>query len=206
MKNQVVCWLGLIGSVLFIGTSIIGGLQIEGYSFTRQYISESYANGVPNTIYLRKIYFLSGALLASFGFLAPYVIKSSKPVTISFVLFAIFYGLATIVTSVFPCDLGCPAGFDVSASQLIHNFSGFLTYAIVPLCLIVMGLRFKKQLTLAKLAMVTLVAGVLSLVFVILLFKQPDGPYIGLFQRIIEGSILIWVIYVSLFLKTYRHE
>lgn len=201
MKNQITCWLGLIGAILFIVTSMIGGLQFEGYSFVSQYISESYANGVSNTANLKRGFILSGVLLASFGFMAPFVFNGSKSITVNFFLFAIFYGLLTIVTSLYPCDFGCPSGAEVSASQMIHNFSGFLTYVITPLCLIGLGLSFNKQSNVAKLKKVSLACGSLALIFVLLLFKNPEGAFLGLFQRIIEGSILIWVMYTAITIK-----
>lgn len=189
---------GLIGALLFIVASIIGGLQIDGYSFIGQYISESYATGVPNTTHLRYMYIACGILLFLFGLLAPSAFPKSKGIRIGFILFAIFYGLGTVSTGYFPCDYGCPADSEVSLSQFIHNTSGFLTYSVVPFCLIGLGAAFRKFPKTRTLSKLAVICGILALVFVVFLFGNPTGPYIGLFQRIIEASILSWVIYCGL--------
>jgi hypothetical protein len=52
----------------------------------------------------------------------------------------IFYGLATIVVSIFPCDDGCNREMVCSGtSQLIHNFTGLLTYMLVPFFILLIG-------------------------------------------------------------------
>lgn len=198
MIRQLVFWSGLLGALLFVITSILGGLQMDGYSFISQYISESYATGVPDSEYLRKLFMGSGVLLAFFGFFAPIAFKTSKSIKISFFLFAIFYGVGTIVTSIFPCDFGCPAEGEVSLSQFIHNSSGFLTYVTVPFSLIGVGIAAK--LTYSKLSKVSMFCGIFSLVFVVILFGDAKGYFIGLFQRIIESSILFWVVFCSFFI------
>lgn len=199
MKKQLVFWSGILGASLFAFTSIWGGLQIDGYSFVSQYISESYATGVPDSEYLQKLYVISGVLLAIFGVSASFAFKESKAIKTCFVLFAIFYGLGTVSTGFFPCDFGCPSDSEVSLSQFIHNISGFLVYAIVPFCLIGVGWSSKNRVELSKLSIVSLICGAISLVFVVFLFGNPKGPFIGLFQRIIEASILFWVLFTAFY-------
>ncbi len=206
MKRQVTFWSGLLGALLFVITSILGGLQMEGYSVISQYISESYATGVSNSEYLRKLFIFSGLLLALFGFMAPFAVKTGKSIKVSFFLFAIFYGMGTVTTGFFPCDFGCPSGAEVSAAQFIHNTTGFLTYAMVPFCLITVGLASKKRLDLLKLSMVSLICGVLALAFVVILFGKPQGPFIGVFQRIIEGAILFWVVYTAYTIASIKNQ
>ena len=206
MKRQLVFWSGILGALLFAFASIWGGLQIDGYSFVSQYISESYATGVPDSKYLQKLFVASGVLLAIFGVSASFIFKESKAIKLSFFIFSIFYGLGTVSTGFFPCDFGCPADGDVSLSQFIHNTSGFLVYAIVPFCLIGIGLASKRQAELSKLSKVSLICGVIALVFVVLLFGDPKGAFIGFFQRIIEGSILFWAMFTSFYILRTKNQ
>ncbi len=201
MKNTVVFLLGVVGTFLFVTASIAGGLQIEGYSFISQYISESYADGVPNVIYLRYMYIASGLLLALFGFMAPRFFPRKKGVRIGFLFFAIFYGLGTIGTGFFPCDYGCPSHSEVSLSQFIHNFTGFLTYAFVPFAVIGIGFSLIGSRSTKKIGTISLVSGIIALVGVALLFSNPTSSFIGLFQRIIESSILFWVLYNAFYIR-----
>ncbi|MBM1105664.1 DUF998 domain-containing protein [Aurantibacter crassamenti] len=192
---------GIMGAMLFVIASILGGLQIEGYSFIGQYISESFSSGLPNTGYLRVMYVISGFLLLVFGVLAPSFLPKLKGIKLSFYLFAIFYGLGTIIVSIFPCDFGCPTDVEtVSIAQFIHNTTAFFTYTVVPFCIIGSGLFFKSDPNTISLSRFSLISGILSLVFVVLLFNNTSSLYIGLFQRIIESSILGWVISTSFFM------
>ncbi len=191
---------GILGALLFAAASIIGGIQIDGYNVISQYISESYATGIPNSEYLQYAYMASGILLTVFGFLAPSIFPRSRGIKIGFILFAVFYGLGTVTTGFFPCDYGCPSDSEVSMAQFIHNISGFLTYSVIPFCLIGLGTSFRKFRRTMALSKLSLVCGILSLAFVLLLFGNPTGPYIGLFQRIIEASILTWIIYCSFYI------
>jgi len=196
--RKIVFLCGVVGALLFVIASIMGGLQIQGYSFISQYISESYATGIPNSDYLRYMFIASGFLLFLFGLFAHSTLPKSKGIKIVFILFGVSYGLGTVLTGYFPCDLGCrPDPINPSLSQFIHNTAGFLTYSTVPFFLIGLGISFKKLQATRRLGGVSLVCGILALVFVAFLFGNPTGPYIGLFQRIIEASILSWIIYCS---------
>lgn len=200
MIKNLAGWSGILGASLFLVASSVGGMQIEGYSHLSQFISESYAVGTPNAAYLQYFFMGSGLLLAIFAFVIPMVLPKSNFIRICFLLFGIFYGLGTVVTGFFPCDAGCiPDPVNPSISQFIHNTSGFLTYSVVPFCLIGLGLLFRKWPYLKKLVVPSMFCGFLSLFFVAFLFGDPTGPYIGLFQRIIEGGILFWVFYCSIF-------
>lgn len=195
MFRNLVFFFGILGAMLFIVASILGGLQIEGYSFVSQFISESYAQGLPNTSYLRYMYIASGILLALFGFMAPAVMTKISIAKIWFWLFALFYGFGTVVTGFFPCDMDCnPDPEKASLSQFIHNTAGFLTYTIVPFCLIGIGVSLRNKVVSKSYLRVSILCGFLALSFVVLLFGSFTGSYIGLFQRIIEASILFWVL------------
>lgn len=197
---------GVTGALLFIIASIIGGFQIEGYSFISQYISESYANGIPNTDYLRYMYMASGLFLALFGFMAPYVLPQVKNLKTGFFLFAIFYGFGTINTGFFPCDFGCPSDPEKSSlSQIIHNTTGFLVYAIVPFCLMRIGYFSKQWKDNTKFSKVSLICGAAACGFVVILFGDSKGPFIGLFQRLVECSILFWVFYTAFYIRRIKN-
>ena len=200
--KKIIFWSGIIGALLFIGTSISAGLGIEDYSHLSQYISESYATGMPNAERWQRLYMVSGILLFLFGILSPSVFPKKIGVKIGLVLFAIFYGLGTLSTGVFPCDMGCVLDTEnPSFSQFVHNTVGALTYTVVPLCLLVIGFSLRKTEGFSNYSKFTIVCGLSALLFVVILFGNPEGTFKGLFQRIIELSILSWVVYSSFFAK-----
>ncbi|QCX01294.1 DUF998 domain-containing protein [Aggregatimonas sangjinii] len=202
MKKMIVSSLGILGALLFIVSSILGGLWIEGYSFVHQYISESFATGVPDAEYLRYLYMASGASLLLFGCTAPSYFPKSKGIVVGFFTFALLYGFGNIVVALFPCDFGCPTDIETaSLAQFVHNTSALLTYSLVPFCLLGIGFSAKKGNVRPGFVKMATGCGILALIFVVVLFGNPQGRFVGLFQRVIEGSILFWVIYTSLYIS-----
>ncbi|MEP3207894.1 MAG: DUF998 domain-containing protein [Maribacter sp.] len=202
MNRSLVFALGVLGALLFVISSILGGLWIDGYSFVGQYISESFATGVSNAEYLRFMYIASGILLFVFSLLTPNFFPKSKGGQIGFLVFGILYGLGNVTVALFPCDEGCPMGMeDSSFAQIVHNTSAFFTYLIIPFCLMGIGFSLRSTLKGESFPMISIICGAIAFAFVVLLFGNPTGSFIGLFQRIIEGSILFWVIYTSFYIR-----
>ena len=203
MSRTATYWLGIFGALFFIIAGIIGGFQFEEYSHMSQFLSETYATGTPWGNKLSYFgYMPSGAMIALFAFFAPKYLPKSKLIKIAFWLFAIFYGLGTIIVSIFRCDEGCNRDLiDPSISQIIHNISGGLTYLIVPFVVIAIGFKAKSWVNSKSYSMLAIVCGFIALIFAWLMMADPNGPHIGLYQRLVEGSILFWVIRTAFFIK-----
>ncbi|MFN0014394.1 MAG: DUF998 domain-containing protein [Saprospiraceae bacterium] len=185
---------GASGVLLFVTASILGGLQFENYSHLSQFISESYAIGTPHGLALRFGFYLpSGLLLALFAFSLKKPLGNSQPVNLGLTGVGVFYGLTTVVTSIFPCDAGCnPEMINPTISQLIHNLTGMLTYLVTPISLAIIGLGLRSQKEHRALALVSIACAGASFLFVLVLFSNTADGFIGLYQRLIEGSILVW--------------
>jgi len=199
MKHKITFLIGIVGVSLFVISSILGGFLIENYSVMSQYISESYAIDTEYGKILRIIgYIPSGFLIALFCFVAVRYFQSSKQLKIGFYGIGVFYGLATIVVAIFPCDSGCNKELIApSSSQLIHNFVGSLTYLFVPIFMILIGSGLKK--TSNKLfSLQSILLGALSILFVYLLIANPNSGYIGIYQRMVEMFFVIWIIFCAL--------
>ena len=141
MNNKTTFLIGIIGVSLFVVSSVLGGFLIENYNMASQLISESYAIDTEYGIILRIFgYIPSGILITLFCFLGVKYFQPSILIKIGFYGIGIFYGLATLVVGIFPCDSGCnKALIDPSFSQLIHNFTGLLTYLFVPFLMILIA-------------------------------------------------------------------
>ncbi len=202
MSNKLLFTIGILGVTLFAVASILGGFQSESYNHVTQYISESMAIDTPYGKLLRYVGYLpAGVLLTVFSFLGYKKLPKSSLVKIGFWGVGIFYGFSTIIVGLFPCDAGCnKALIDPSISQIIHNFSGILTYLFMPTCMILIGvglLKFKKYRTLSLLG---ILSGLLSFIFIGLL-SDPSTNYAGLFQRVIEVTFIIWIIACAIYIK-----
>ena len=207
MSNKFTFFIGILGVSLFVVSSIVGGVLIENYSLISQYISETYAIDTKYGIVLRTFgYIPSGILLTIFCFLGSKYFQPSKLIKIGFYGLAIFYGLATVIVGVFPCDSGCNKEFiDPSFSQVIHSLTGLLTYIFVPISIILIGIGLKQLPNYNRLSIQAIAYGIISILFIYLLLSGSNPEYIGLYQRIIEAVFMIWIITCAIEIKNKKH-
>jgi len=114
----------------------------------------------------------------------------------------IFYGLATLVTGIFPCDSGYNKELiDPSFSQLTHNFAALLMYLFVPINIIIIGIGLKRLTNYNRLSIIAITSGIISILFVYLLFSDLTSEFLGLYQRIIESVFIIWILTCAFTIK-----
>lgn len=202
MKRTFVFYCGILGVLFFLVTSLLGGYLIEDYNILKHYISETYAIDTQYGWALRMYgYIPSGILIALFCFLSINYFKTSKWAKIGFYSIGVFYGLATIVVSIFPCDSGCNREFiNPSTSQIIHNFIGALTYLFVPLSIILVGIGLKRVEP-SQFANRSILLGGSSVLFVSVLMMNANSEYVGLYQRMVESAFLVWIVLCALTIK-----
>ena len=203
MNNKITFLIGIVGVSLFVVSSILGGFLIENYNELSQYISESYAIDTEYGKILRIFgYIPSGILITLFCFLGVRYFQPSKLLKIGFYGIGIFYGLATVVVGIFPCDSGCNKELiDPSSSQLIHDFVGLLTYLFVPVFMILIGLGLKKSSNNNTFSLQSIVFGAITVLFVFILVSNSNSEYIGLYQRMIESVFVIWIVFCAFVIK-----
>jgi len=201
MNNKTVSNLGFIGVSLLIFTLIFGGLLIENYDITNQFISESYAIDTKHGFFLRLLgYIPSGIIIALFCFLAEKYLEPNLIVKIGLYAIGIFYGLGTTITGIFPCDSGCNKELlNLSASQIIHNITALFMYLLVPFFIILFGLTIRKRRK--WLSILSVLLGLISSILVYLFGSDLLGEYVGLYQRLIEIVFALWIILFSVEIK-----
>lgn len=204
MNKYLTFWAGILGVGFFVVSTILGAFQFSDYSHTSQFISEMYAIDTPYGWELRYFgFFPAGILLTVFGFSAIGNFPKSRGIRVGFSGLAVFYGIATILVSMFPCDSGCNKQLlSPSSSQIIHNLTGMLTYIFVPISLIIVGYSLSKRVHGKALGFFALIIGVNCVVFMSILGSDPLSHYAGLYQRIIEGGILLWIVACSIHSKS----
>lgn len=203
MNNKLVFWIGILGVSFFGIASMIGGFQFDEYDPISQYISETMAIDTPYGKELRYFgYIPSGILLTIFSFAALQIFPSSKLIKFGFSGLGIFYGIATIIVGVFPCDKDCnPELIDPSISQIIHNLTGMFTYLFVPISIIFIGVGLRQLKNFGRSSKIAIIFGLISIVFVGLLFDDPSSNYAGLYQRIVETIFVFWIITCAITIK-----
>jgi hypothetical membrane protein len=202
MSNKLLFFTGILGVTFFGVASFLGGFQFEDYDPISQYISETMAVDMPYGKSLRLFgYIPSGILFTIFSFVAYKRFPKSNLTKFGFWGLGIFYGIATILVGIFPCDKGCNKELvDPSISQLIHNLTALLTYLFVPISILMISIglwKSKKYIGLSKMGIICVL---ICFVFIGFL-SDPLTNYAGLFQRIIEGVFIIWIIACAIFIK-----
>jgi hypothetical protein len=199
---------GISGVLLFALTTIIAGIVHPNYNPVAQFISELYAVDAPNADFIRYyLYIPSGILLLLFALFAIKEMPKSILATFGFLGIGFGYGLGTVICAVFNCDADCNPDFiSPSLSQIIHNFMGFLTYLVVPFSILFVGIASQKWKNAASFSKWSSLLAALSFCFFIVLNTDLQSPYKGLIQRIIEGSILLWIVLCAFYaIKNNQH-
>jgi hypothetical protein len=181
-----------LASALFVALmTLIGGMATPGYSHASQFISELGATDAAHEYTVRFIGFLpAGIALISFCWLAYRALPRSQVTTMAILALAV-YALGYVAAAFFPCDVGCRPK-NPSASQSVHNLVGGLGYLLAPGFLFVFALRSRSWPATAALPILGFFAAALALLG--LLSLSPASPYVGFSQRVIEASVLGWVI------------
>ncbi|MBT8187683.1 MAG: DUF998 domain-containing protein [Croceitalea sp.] len=196
MSTNTTFFIGILGAGLFVISSIIGGILIDDYSITAQFISETFAIDAQYGVPLRLFAIIpSGVLFTLFAYGAYMNLPQSNMTKLGFIGWGLFYGVATAVVGIFPCDSGCNRELiNPSLSQIIHNLIAAFTYMIVPLCILLIAISLRKWPSFKRLANLGILCGTISYLFVMLLFSDPNSEIVGLYQRVIEGLFIVWML------------
>ncbi len=198
MNAKLAMITGVLGAAWLVAMVLIGGASWDGYDHVAQYISELGANGAPYGWHISWLGFLPiGLLICAFAYFAWRAAPTSVLATLGFVgifLFSIGY----VGSAFFPCDFGCRPDAP-SFSQVMHELVGLAGYLLAPLTLLLLGLAALKWPGATWLAILGFVAGAGSLVGVVGLM-DPESPTVGLYQRVLETSMLGWVVACGLYL------
>lgn len=192
---------GIAGSLGALALPIIGDVATPNYDPLRQFISELGAAGAANAQWINLFGFLpAGLLLTAFSILAWMTVPRRTSTTIGLVGIAL-YAIGYIAAAFFPCVAGCAVDSG-DLKQMLHNMLGIAGYLTAPgalICLAI-GTRFWPGAivlrSLGWLCACIAVSGLMGLI--------ADLPYRGLWQRILEASVLIWILVAAAYLARQR--
>lgn len=198
MNGKLALITAVLGVVWLVAMVVLGGASFSGYDHVSQYISELGANGAPFGWAVSWLGFLPvGVLTCAFSYFAWRAAPQSTLATLGFVgvfLFAIGY----VGSAFFPCDFGCrPAA--PSFSQMMHELGGLAGYMLAPVTLLLLGLAARNWPWAAWLSVLSFVAAVGALIGLVGLLDDAS-PTVGLYQRVLEASMLSWVLACGLYL------
>ena len=64
---SVFLWFGVLSSLLYVASDLLGGMRYAGYSFTSQAVSELMAIGAPSEPFVDPLFIIYGVLVLAFG-------------------------------------------------------------------------------------------------------------------------------------------
>jgi hypothetical protein len=187
----------MLGALAVVLLTVVGGANFPNYSHASQFISELGAEGAPNARIINLAGFLpAGLFITAFAFFARQSLPRSGATTFGMVGLA-FFALGYLVAAVFPCEGDCrPA--EPTLSQAIHNLFGLAGYLIAPLSFFALGWQARRWPKARYLSVLGFIGAGLALLG--LLFLSPEFQYVGVAQRVLEGSVLIWIMACALYL------
>jgi len=174
-----------------VALTLLGGAYYPDYSHLSQFISELGARQAPHEQFVRWVGFLpAGVLVLVFVIVAFKALPRSALTTLGLLGIGA-YALGYVAAAFYPCDPGCrPA--EPSTSQVIHNIVGLTGYLLAPLSLAALAWSARDWPDGGSLAAAGFVAAILTLLGLLLL--SPESHYVGLSQRILELSVLVWIV------------
>jgi hypothetical protein len=196
--NKLVLATAFLGALVILLLTVIGGAAFPNYSHASQFISELGATGAPHAQLINFAGFLpAGMLICAFAALAWLALPRSVGSAFGMIGIALF-GFGYIVATFYPCDAGCrPA--EPSAAQFIHNALGLAGYMTAPITLAVLGWKARSWPAASALSIHGFVGAVFA--FIGLSLLSPEFPYVGIAQRLLEVSILSWIVACGIFVR-----
>ncbi|MGH7570882.1 MAG: DUF998 domain-containing protein [Gemmatimonadota bacterium] len=198
MRAKLALGTAILGALAVALTTIVGGFAFPSYSHASQYISELGARGAPNAELVNLAGFLpAGLLISAFVYLAWKALPRSRLASLGLLGIA-FFALGYIGAAFFPCDAGCRPT-ERSFSQTAHEVFGLAGYLTAPPALLALGWRARSWLDATWLSVLGFVSGGLTLLC--LLFMSPAFEYAGAAQRVLEASMLTWIVACAVYIN-----
>ncbi len=187
----------LLVAAWHVAMLVIGGATFPGYDHVSQFISELGASGAPRGFEVSWYGFAPiGALMIAFAASAWLAAPRSVLSTLGFI--GIFlYAVGYLGTAVFPCDYGCRPE-QPSVTHQMHLLFGLPGYLFAPLILLLLAFATRRWPNAGWLFVLGIVAAIGALGGLITF--DESSPLVGLSQRVIEASVIGWIVACGLYL------
>jgi hypothetical membrane protein len=191
---------GAVGPALYTVLVIVCGTLRPGYNHLTQLISELGARGTAHAGLLNLAGAIpAGVLIAGFGVATHRLLSSGRRSLLASGLVA-FYGVAMIVFGILPCDPGCPPpGPRTSVAATIHSSVALAACVAAIVGIGLWAREFRQMPGFRDLWAYTGLASAAGLAFLIAFVVSLDGgTLIGLWQRLLVGTLFVWCAVVAL--------
>jgi hypothetical membrane protein len=182
-------YFGIVGSVVYVLTVILGGLLWHGYSHISQAISELIMTTSPNQIIMQPLFWVYNLLLIAFS-IGYYRWGKAKLIKIS-AMFLFVVAFSGVMMLIFPQDA---IGTSLSTHGLIHLIFAGLAALSTLVAVFLSAISFWRRNDYKQLGGISLVLGLIILISGPLTAIAPTAfpHYFGLSERITIGSFIVW--------------
>jgi hypothetical protein len=193
MARTVLLACGILASLLYVATDLLGGLRYDGYSFTSQAISELMAVGAPSEAFVDPRFITYGVLALAFAVgVFREAAGRNRPLRITAVLLMAYAAVGFTGPTLF--EMHQP-GAGSAGSDTPHIV---LTGVLVLLTLLAIGFgafAFGKRFRIYSFAtlLILIVLGTLSAPYGARLAAGQPTPGFGIIERILIYSSLLWM-------------
>lgn len=182
---------GILGPLLFTATTILCASVVPNYNHAHQFISELGAEGAETQNLMNWLGFIPTGLLIMLFSWAMLIRNKSVLGKIGATMIGIF-SLGLILSGIFSCDIGCP-NFGSSLNN-IHQTIAPIAFVSICLGILFTGLSFRKKPQMCRFGFYTIYSSVLAMILLVLLVQSLESrTYIGLVQRLLLGTVFIWM-------------
>lgn len=196
--GQILLACGVLSSLVYVFTDVVGGLRYEGYSFSAHTISELGATGASSKPFVDPLFMMYGLLIIAFG--AGVARESPRRTHALFLVGSLLASIGVLGLVTAPFSAVHMRGVERTFADTLH----IVVISVTVLAILVavgfgagaLGRRFRVY-SLATL-LVLLASGVMIGTYTSRLAAWQPTPGLGVVERINVYAYLLWVAVLSL--------
>jgi NO-binding membrane sensor protein with MHYT domain len=187
---------GIVSSLLYVTTDVLGGLRYDGYRFMSQAVSELEAIGAPSRAFVVPLFLSYGVLIAAFGLGVWKAANGKRSVRATGGLLIGIGVVGLVATPFAPMHMRGAAG---TLTDAMHIILTSVTVVCILLAIGFAGSAFGRGFRVYSIATIAVlvVCGALAGMNGARLAAQQPTPWLGLTERINIYGYLLWVAVLS---------
>lgn len=201
-KILLIC--GILSSIIYIGTDILGASLWEGYSYSSQTVSELSAVGSPNRQLIGSLFFTFNLLIIAFGFGVLKASDAGHALRVTAYLL-LGYGAVCLLAPFFPMH---QRGTGTTLTDTMHIVLTCVTVVLIFLIIGFGAAAFGKKFRIYSVITIFLILifGIVTGLQGPLVAANLPTPLMGIYERIIIYSFMLWVIMLALKIINYNKQ
>ena len=190
--RRVLLFCGILSSVLYATTDLLGGLRYQNYSFSSQAISELMAIGSPVEAFVDPLFLMYGVIALAFGVGVFREGEGQSPLRITGALLIAYAAMGFLGPTLFEMSQRGIANPDTQGPHMILT-SALVTSTLLAIAFSAAALGRSFRIYSIVTLLVVIVFGALAVPYGARLATGKPTPGFGIIERIIVYTSLLWV-------------